>query len=162
MQDAHGNLGSLLLQDGQTDAAVRHYEFALEYNPGNMCWHVDLGHLYRLQNRLSDAKRCFTAAVELCPSFAIAWSNLACIAKDEGDVNGAIAHYRRAIELDPLFVDAYSNLGRHDCAPHCSAPHRTACLDASCEQCQRAKTGMQHLPSATTSLLCGTWHCLIA
>jgi tetratricopeptide (TPR) repeat protein len=97
-------LASMLLQAGRNEDALRHYEIAVRLFPSNACWQVrvarragwrrgathgvapacaqvDLGHLYRLSNRIADAKACFLAAIREAPTFAIAWSNLACINK---------------------------------------------------------------------------------
>ena len=45
------------------------------------------------------------------PDFAIAWSNLAGIFYDQGDVETAIAYYEEALRLAPEFADAWSNMG---------------------------------------------------
>ncbi|CAN0503925.1 unnamed protein product, partial [Ectocarpus sp. 12 AP-2014] len=60
---------------------------------------------------LAEAKRCYLEAIRIQPSFAIAWSNLAGIFKEEGNLTTAVAYYREAIRLCPEFADAHSNLG---------------------------------------------------
>lgn len=52
-----------------------------------------------------------TRMINSRPDFAIAWSNLAGICKDEGDIKTAISYYSEAIRLCPHFADAHSNLG---------------------------------------------------
>lgn len=65
------------------------------------------------QGRLEEAKRCFLEAIRIQPSFAVAWSNLAGVFKDQGDLETAVAYYNEAIRLTPEFADAYSNLGKY-------------------------------------------------
>ena len=57
------------------------------------------------------ARRCYLEAIRLKPDFAIPWSNLAGIFKEEGQTATAVAYYREAIRLVPEFADAHSNLG---------------------------------------------------
>jgi tetratricopeptide (TPR) repeat protein len=77
-------MAGVLLQQQLNDEAAEHYTRALELNEHNACWLVDLGHIHRVQNRREDAKMCFIKAASVNPRFAIAFSNLACIFKDEG------------------------------------------------------------------------------
>lgn len=82
--DAHGNMAGVLLQQQRLEEAAKHYTRALELNQGNACWLVDLGHIHRVAGRRAEAKLCFIKATAVNPGFAIAFSNLACIYKDEG------------------------------------------------------------------------------
>ncbi|KAJ1456446.1 hypothetical protein M885DRAFT_173805 [Pelagophyceae sp. CCMP2097] len=50
-------------------------------------------------------------AIRLQPGAAIAWSNLAGLFKDEGQVATSVAYYREALRLAPSCADFYSNLG---------------------------------------------------
>ncbi len=89
--DAHGNMAGVLLQQQKLDEAATHYTRALELNENNACWLVDLGHINRVRNNRSEAKMCFIKATHVNPDFAIAFSNLACIFKDEGSYTPACA-----------------------------------------------------------------------
>lgn len=50
-------------------------------------------------------------AIETCPTFAVAWSNLGCVFNAQGEIWLAIHHFEKAVQLDPNFLDAYINLG---------------------------------------------------
>lgn len=50
-------------------------------------------------------------AIETCPGFAVAWSNLGCVFNAQGEIWLAIHHFEKAVTLDPNFLDAYINLG---------------------------------------------------
>jgi len=54
---------------------------------------------------------CYLKAIETCPTFAVAWSNLGCVFNAQGEIWLAIHHFEKAVALDPNFLDAYINLG---------------------------------------------------
>ena len=56
-------------------------------------------------------KACYLKAIETCPTFAVAWSNLGCVFNAQGEIWLAIHHFEKAVQLDPNFLDAYINLG---------------------------------------------------
>jgi len=61
---------------------------------------------------LSDfVKACYLKAIETCPTFAVAWSNLGCVFNAQGEIWLAIHHFEKAVQLDSNFLDAYVNLG---------------------------------------------------
>lgn len=57
------------------------------------------------------AYSCYLEAVRIQPTFAIAWSNLAGLFMESGDLNRALQYYKEAVKLKPAFPDAYFNLG---------------------------------------------------
>lgn len=81
----------------------------------------------------SVVKACYLKAIETCPTFAVAWSNLGCVFNAQGEIWLAIHHFEKvwplyyslpfgcrfliitlkfqAVQLDPNFLDAYINLG---------------------------------------------------
>jgi len=77
-------MAGVLLQQQRLEESAKHYTRALELNENNACWLVDLGHINRVRNNRNEAKMCFIKATHVNPEFAIAFSNLACIFKDEG------------------------------------------------------------------------------
>ncbi|KAA3480326.1 putative UDP-N-acetylglucosamine--peptide N-acetylglucosaminyltransferase SEC [Gossypium australe] len=58
-----------------------------------------------------DAYNCYLEALRIQPNFAIAWSNLAGLFMEAGDLNRALQYYKEAVRLKPAFFDAYLNLG---------------------------------------------------
>ncbi|MBA0668612.1 hypothetical protein Goklo_001504 [Gossypium klotzschianum] len=60
---------------------------------------------------LMEAYSCYLEALRIQPTFAIAWSNLAGLFMDSGDLNRALQYYKEAVKLKPTFPDAYLNLG---------------------------------------------------
>ncbi len=54
----------------------------------------------------------YTATLTKNPGCWMAHYNLGIVLKDQGDADGAIAHYRQAVELRPSYAEAHYNLGR--------------------------------------------------
>lgn len=54
----------------------------------------------------------YTATLTKNPGCWMAHYNLGIALSDQGDTDGAIAHYRQAIELRPSYAEAHYNLGR--------------------------------------------------
>lgn len=57
------------------------------------------------------SRSLFTHALLVNPENAIAHNNLAHALFEEGNWDGAIAHYEQAIRIDPRYANAYNNLG---------------------------------------------------
>jgi protein O-GlcNAc transferase len=76
----------------------------------NASVHNDLGNLLKATLNLPAAKLCYSEAIRLEPSLAVAWNNLACVYLDEGSVPLALQHYIQAILLDPGLECAYVNM----------------------------------------------------
>ncbi|XP_050039299.1 UDP-N-acetylglucosamine--peptide N-acetylglucosaminyltransferase 110 kDa subunit isoform X3 [Dermacentor andersoni] len=111
--DGYINLAAALVAAGDMEQAVQAYVSALQYNPFQdlYCVRSDLGNLLKALGRLDEAKACYLKAIETCPTFAVAWSNLGCVFNAQGEIWLAIHHFEKAVALDPNFLDAYINLG---------------------------------------------------
>lgn len=69
------------------------------------------GHRAVGAKRYDAARSLYERAVLLEPEFAEAWHNLAILASQSGDAEGAERHARRALAADPKFADAHALLG---------------------------------------------------
>jgi Tfp pilus assembly protein PilF len=79
-----------------------------EYDQGHALFNLGLSQ-YKSQE-LKKAKENFTKAVEISPSYADAWYNLAVVCEDLGEKGEAIKNYRNTIICDPSYADAHFNL----------------------------------------------------
>ena len=70
------NLGSLLWQEGKRDAAIAHYQQAIDLDAEFAEAHVYLGQAMQFLGRIEEALRCGEAAVRLDPSSATGHLNL--------------------------------------------------------------------------------------
>ena len=107
----HNNLGVVLLQNGQADEAMAHYEKALEINPGYAEARTNLGKALLQQGQVDEARAQFEKALEIAPGDAEVYNEIGRALSKKGEVDEAIDQYQKALEIDPNLVAAYSNLG---------------------------------------------------
>lgn len=67
--------------------------------------------MLKAQGLAHHAYFCYLEALKIQPTFAIAWSNLAGICMEWGDLPRALAYYEEAVRLKPKFADAHCNMG---------------------------------------------------
>jgi len=109
---AHLNLGLALAGRGQVDAAITHYQKALELKPNSSNAHNNLGLALAQRGQVDEAIANFQKAVEIKPDYANAHQNLGVALEGRGQSDAAIAHYQRALELKPDYPDiTHNNLG---------------------------------------------------
>jgi len=108
---AHVNLGYGLLDRGETDRAITHFERALELEPGNPKPRVGLGNIFLARGRTDDALAQYTAAAEADPGSVHALTNIGFVLAGRGRFLEAIPFYERALAVRPDFYPALNNLG---------------------------------------------------
>jgi tetratricopeptide (TPR) repeat protein len=86
-------------------------QHALRVDPHNADASFDIGNIYQLLNRDSDAEDQYQLTLEIDPKFERALFNLGVLRADAGDAPGAIAFYQRAIAADGNDAGAHFNLG---------------------------------------------------
>jgi tetratricopeptide (TPR) repeat protein len=118
---AHYNVAALLLERGQVDEAISHYEKALELRPDNRETHyhlsvallqASLGNALTRKGRLDEALVHYRKAVELRDDFADAHTNLASLLARKGETAEAIAHYEKAIAIPPEDAPSHIRLAK--------------------------------------------------
>jgi tetratricopeptide (TPR) repeat protein len=70
-----------------------------------------LGTVYLLENRLGEAKGCFSRALKLDPDYVDALIGLGQVETREGDAESARKRFETAIEIDPHRTQAHFSLG---------------------------------------------------
>lgn len=108
---AHNNLGTLLLERGQAEEAIAHFEKALALQPGTADIHSNLGGALLGQGRLDEAVLHFRQALDIQPDSAQAHNNLGNAFSRQGRLDEAIVHSQKAAELQPALSSARYNLG---------------------------------------------------
>ncbi len=108
---AYGNLGTLLLADGQSAEAFADLSRAVELNPDFPEGQFNLGNALRAQGRLAEAIVHYRVALRLKPAYPEAEDNLGTALFSLGRPTEAIAHYRAALALRPDYPGAEVNLG---------------------------------------------------
>ncbi len=108
---AHNNIAISLLQKGQVDDAIAHYNRALELDPTYGEAHYNLANSLLRLGRVDEAVAHYEKALEINPNNAPAHYNLGSVFLQTGRLDEGIAHYRKALELNPGNAAAHNNLG---------------------------------------------------
>ncbi len=108
---AHNNMGLALDEKGQTDAAITHFEKALQIQPGYAETHNNFGNALCRVGRVPDAIVQYEEALELVPGLPQVHNNLGTAFGQNGQTAEAIGQFRKALEINPSFAGAHSNLG---------------------------------------------------
>lgn len=108
---ALGNLWTMLMAKGETDAAAAYCQAALAREPDLALPHRLLGLTRIKQNDLVDAARHLARAVRIDPHDLDAQGNLGWVSFQLGDLAAAERHFQGAAQLDPNHVDARYHLG---------------------------------------------------
>lgn len=108
---AHNNLGLLLLQRGDHQAALQEFNQALQIKTDDAYAHNNIGNVLAQEGNLDEAMVHFRAAVHIDPYNAEAHGNIGNVLAARGDWPGATAAFGDAIRIKPRSADAHSNLG---------------------------------------------------
>jgi len=108
---AQNNLGNALLNRGQFDEAISHFQEAIRIKPSAAEIHGNLGVAFLNHGQTDGAIEQFQEAIGLKPSFVNAYMNLGLALFKHGDNDEAITEFQKAITLKPDFVEAHINLG---------------------------------------------------
>jgi len=95
------DLAGLLGSQGHLDEAIKMYEQILPSEPNNWAVNYDIGYAYYLKNRLPEAERYLSRAIELDSSRPDAFLYLGLTKLKMGDVNAAAANVQRAVITRP-------------------------------------------------------------
>jgi len=106
---AHNNVATLLLQRGNVDEAISHYQAALAISPrydtpnhlSPAIIENSLGNAFAQKGNLDIAAAHYRRSVQMRPDFADAGSNLAAMLFRKGDLTGAISVYQKVVTLPP-------------------------------------------------------------
>lgn len=109
--DALHFFGVLQYHRGQTGEAVRLITAALRKAPHYVDAHINLGNIWREQDRLDEAETCYRRALQQDPENAGAYNNLGTVLRAKDLLADAEDAYRKAIELAPDFPGTYENMG---------------------------------------------------
>jgi len=107
----HYQAGRQAYQSGNNEMAAALMEKAVASDPSRPEYHNDLGGIYFMLGRTSDAVKEYRAAATLDPTLAVAHYNLGNTLWSIGQLQEAERSYRQAVALDPDFAIAHGNLG---------------------------------------------------
>jgi tetratricopeptide (TPR) repeat protein len=107
---AHTDLGKILAERGQIDAAIRRCELALQLEPNYYIAHSNLGNALAARGRIDEAIPHFREAIRLKNDYAEAYSNLGAALAQSGRIGEAIAQFEQSLEIDPRDLRVRYNL----------------------------------------------------
>jgi tetratricopeptide (TPR) repeat protein len=118
-EQAHRNLGTVLLMTGQREESGVHFRkaselklrAAVEADPSSARGFNDLGVVLMQTGRVEEAVAQFEKAAALNADFAAARSNLGAALVRLGRLDEAFRELRKALELDARYAPAHYNLG---------------------------------------------------
>lgn len=109
---AHLRLGELERDAGQTEAAIAHFERAVEANPRFAESLVLLGQAYLAGRRPVDAQGAFNRAIEANINAIDAYLGLGQIFSDKQEWAAAVSQFEKALLIDPKARPALEGLDR--------------------------------------------------
>ena len=107
----HYDLGNALLQKGNVDDAIAHFQRALQIKADSAEVCYDLGNALLQKGNVDEAITQYQKALQINPDFAGAHNNLGNVLLKMGNVDEALAHFQKALQINPNSVEAHINLG---------------------------------------------------
>ena len=108
---ANENFGCALAGRGEMDAAIAHFQEALEIKPDFAAAHHSLGCALAGRGDAAAAIVHYKKALEIKPDFAAAHYSLGAALAGRGEAAAAIAHYEKALDINPDYAEAHYSLG---------------------------------------------------
>jgi tetratricopeptide (TPR) repeat protein len=104
-------LGSFALARGDLATALRHYEFAVEWDPFSPPMRHEYAVVLSMSGRLNEAVAQLREAIRLSPDEAEFYYKLALALNETGDLQGALRALSDAVRINPSHARAWYNLG---------------------------------------------------
>ena len=105
------NLGILLRNEGQLQAAIEQYEEALRLRPDYVEAHHNLGNAWLQAGQLPAAIGRYEQALKLNPSYPYAHNNLGRALFLQGKFSESQKAFEAAVRIKPDYAEAHHNLG---------------------------------------------------
>ncbi len=106
------NLGTILLYNNKNSIALNYLTRATRLAPNMSIGYYLSGIAFYRIERLNEARRMFSRAVQLDPGNAEAFFYLANIEGISGAYDRALKHYAAAVKINPELADAHYNMAR--------------------------------------------------
>ena len=106
------NLGTILLYNNKSSVALNYLTRATRLAPNMSIGYYLSGIAFYRIERLNEAQRMFSRAVQLDPGNAEAFFYLANIEGISGAYDRALKHYAAAVKINPELADAHYNMAR--------------------------------------------------
>ncbi len=104
-------LGSLLLEKGEPEAAQNYLKRAAQLAPDKADAHFRLANALFALEDLDGARKAYQESLRLSPKLADAHKNLALIAIQRKELDAAVDHFEQALDIDPADAVVHCELG---------------------------------------------------
>ena len=118
---AHSNLGVALLNENDTEGAIKHFATACRIRPDFAPAHAGLGTTLMRVGRLEEAALHLRLSLRLDPRLEDAQNNLGVLLVAQGRAREAVRHYASALRVSPESANLHHNmalalvaLGKHN------------------------------------------------
>jgi tetratricopeptide (TPR) repeat protein len=108
---AHGNLGLVLIDQGNYSGAVPELQRAIALDPLQYNSYGNLGRTYYLQGKLDAATTVLRKGIAIAPKSGYVHRVLGDVYRKQHNLDGAAAEYRTDVALEPALADPHSSLG---------------------------------------------------
>jgi lipoprotein NlpI len=110
--EAYINLGNVLGDLKEHDAAINIFKIAVSLDPRNAEAYFNLGIAFKDNNLPHEAIDAYRRSLLIMPEYVEPYNNLGTTLKDLGRYQEALDAYGSAITVKPDYAEAYNNLGR--------------------------------------------------
>jgi Flp pilus assembly protein TadD len=110
--EAYINLGNVLGDLQEHEAAIHNFKIAVSLEPLNAEAYFNLGIAFKYNDLPHEAIDAYRQSVIIMPDYAEAYNNLGATLKKIGRYKEALEAYRSAIQVKSDYAEAYNNLGR--------------------------------------------------
>lgn len=107
----YNNLGLVLAERGETEAAIAQYRESLLRNPSFFMAHNNLGVALQRQGKISEAAEHLLLALPGDPNNAKIHNNLGSIYARLKALDKSARHLEEALRIDPDYAEAHNNMG---------------------------------------------------
>jgi tetratricopeptide (TPR) repeat protein len=111
LPEAHNLLAAILHAQGNSAAAIKSMQRAINLNGNNAQFYANLGEMERQRGKLPQALIALRRAVALDPKSAQALNNLGIVHYDRSEFAEAAKLYEQAIAVNSSYAEAHNNLG---------------------------------------------------
>jgi len=103
--------GTSLMQNGDLNGAIQHFQEALKIEPGNLNAHVSIGLALGYKRNFDGAISHFRTAIKINPRIPEIYNSLAVALAYTGKTDDAIVQLKKALEINPRFAKAHNTWG---------------------------------------------------
>jgi len=106
----HNTIGTVLLNKGEYQEAIRHFNEALRIYPGYAEAYLNLGVVNERKGLWKEAVTYYQEAIKVDPDYAEAHNNLGNVYALQNQIELSKTHYSEALRVDPQYANAHVNL----------------------------------------------------